>query len=294
MSNLLFKIPFGRRQVFNLIRNWAILNVLEKQASVHLRQKKPQLAVFTFDHGANIINLDGHYEAAELECIAAWLKKFNLNRGVAIDVGANIGNHTLYFRNLFSKVFAFEPDPLHFQLLRFNTRGSDGIICYNFGLSYKTACVPFTHENTRIVSGVNAIGADITIDVKALDDLPEISESHINLIKIDVEGHELQVLNGARKTIERNSPIILFEQHADEFKDDTSSVIECLRSMGYERFASVERAGRISSDIHSVFRIPATLIRLVATGYNYEVREFDFFDARFYQMLVAIPSGKGI
>ena len=259
-----------------------------------MRSAKPQLAVYAFDHGAHIINLDGHYEAAELECIAAWLAAHNLDTGAAIDVGANIGNHTLYFSKLFSKVFAFEPDPLHFQLLRFNTRDSAGVYCYNFGLSDRTAKAPFIHERTRIVSEVNAAEANMTIDLKAMDDLPEISASKITLIKIDVEGHELQVLNGAKKTIERNFPIIIFEQSADDFRNGTSSVIKCLKSIGYKRFASVERSGRSSSHLPRVLRIPFTFVRLVLTGYNYEIRELDVFEARFYQMLVAIPSGKGV
>ena len=91
-------------------------------ARKHVRDH-PQLAVLAFDHIGLCINLDGRYEKRTLDLIRNYLKSVisDLERSVALDIGANIGNHSVYFSDLFEEVFAFEPNPRTFALLRFNS-----------------------------------------------------------------------------------------------------------------------------------------------------------------------------
>ena len=61
------------------------------------------------------------------------LEKFDL----ILDVGANIGNHSLYFSNFSKQVFSYEPNPNTFELLKFNTKNLSNINIYNIGISNK-------------------------------------------------------------------------------------------------------------------------------------------------------------
>jgi hypothetical protein len=68
----------------------------------------------------------------------------------------------------------------------------------------------------------------------------------VGLIKIDVEGHEYEAISGAVQVISKNRPVILFEQHSNEFNtfDDSSKkstrTIELLKSLNYKKFAVIE------------------------------------------------------
>ena len=110
------------------------LNTLSQR---HVRRYR-QLAVFSFDYVSTAINIDGVYEIDELEVFFDWLislKPQNVFDGLALDIGANIGNHSLYFSDYFSTVLSFEPQPLTFELLQLNSRLANNIKCFNVGLS---------------------------------------------------------------------------------------------------------------------------------------------------------------
>ena len=76
-----------------------------------------QMAVFSSDHISHDINLDGIYEKDYLLTLINWLKEIQIDifNGVAIDVGANIGNHSVFFSKFFKKVYSFEPNPKTFK-----------------------------------------------------------------------------------------------------------------------------------------------------------------------------------
>ena len=80
------------------------------------------MAIFSFDHIGHKINLDGVYERNELDFLFEWLATHSPDvfNGTAIDIGANIGNHSLYLSNYFEKVVSFEPHPRTFKLLEIN------------------------------------------------------------------------------------------------------------------------------------------------------------------------------
>ena len=64
---------------------------------------------------------------------------------------------------------------------------------------------------------------------------PKITDK-IDLIKIDVEGHELNVLKGMEKTLKKFSPIIVFESQKKEIINGSSKVIDFLKSKKYNKF----------------------------------------------------------
>lgn len=129
----------------------------------------------------------------------------NLKGSVCIDVGANAG----YYSMLFSygnarKVYAFEPLQKEFKLLKMSTdiyAGKTDFHLENCGASDGHKGLQFTEEENRTGgSRINEAGLSTikTITIDSLD-IPSV-----DFMKIDVEGHEPQVLTGAKDTITRS------------------------------------------------------------------------------------------
>lgn len=198
----------------------------------------PQMAVFAFDYIGMQINMHGRYEKELLEDIQKFLDCSDFEfSGTCLDIGANIGNHAVFFSDLFDEIIAFEPNPRTYELLKFNTANRN-ITCNNFGLSDSKASLPFCQDSlnmgaSMIVAQGNEASATQLIEVEKLDDFAQVQEKNISLVKMDVEGHEAMAVKGARQTLQKNLPIILFEQGKSEIKSGTSETIELLRELGY-------------------------------------------------------------
>jgi FkbM family methyltransferase len=258
----------------------------------------PQLAIFSFDHIGLIINNEGRYENRHLLFILDYLKLVipYPNRSTALDIGANIGNHSVYFSEFFGSVYAFEPNPRTFALLKVNSEFAcfkKNIKCFNFGLSDSNGHLLFksNRSNTGGSTIVNASSKNTNdsvffIDVKRADDIEKLLESDISLIKIDIEGHELSALKGASEIIQKNKPIILFEQHTDNFVNGTSSVVDYLRELNY-KFFTIEQSFNFGDGF--IFKIFGIILRAIL-GYKLTLTETDYFKNRPYDMIVAVQN----
>jgi FkbM family methyltransferase len=154
---------------------------------------------------------------------------------VVVDVGANFGYFTCLAANRIGnsgagQVFALEPNPRLVALLRDNCR-------INWSMApVHILPVAAGADKCRAVISIPADGAanatlsdlsgdcdKVEIDVVALDEaLPE--GLAVNLLKIDVEGHELAVLRGAEKVIRRSpSPVIVMEWSAAQLREARTS-----------------------------------------------------------------------
>ncbi len=167
------------------------------------------------------------YELDLLEYI-----KSRFNGGAALDIGANIGNHSIFFSKfIFDKTFAFETNPTNFSLLsenkQINNIDDEKLLTYNVALSddhYQYINNDFVGNMGRsFITEGN--GESIT---KKLDDfdLPKI-----DFIKMDVEGHELKVLKGAINLINRDYPNIVLE--CNNYTDDFEKLNPYMISIGY-------------------------------------------------------------
>ncbi len=145
--------------------------------------------------------------------------------GAALDIGANIGNHTLFLSRVFGEVHAFEPNPAMIARLDANIAANDAshVRVHPFGLSDKNEFLHFaaaTNKNagsSRFVkNGANSMQK---LEVKRGDDiLKTLGIAKIDFIKIDVEGFEVPALNGLAETIAAHQPAVAFEFHPKDFE----------------------------------------------------------------------------
>lgn len=179
------------------------------------------------------------YEAALLKAVSPFLAPGEF----VVDVGANIGTHSVFWagENL-CKVLSFEPVKVSYDLLVENVRrnGLEHVVFpRNFGIgSLDTSAMIGDIDDGNLGATKIVIGGSGQIAVRKLDNLPEIRSNKVCLIKIDVEGMEIDVLEGATEMIERDRPIIVCECQDD---DSLSTVSGVLAEYGYdllERFNS--------------------------------------------------------
>jgi FkbM family methyltransferase len=158
-------------------------------------------------------NRGGHfYEQEELDVL---IRRFPLG-GTFVDIGANIGNHSLYFA-LFghaSRIIPFEPNPLAYRILLANIALNDlaavmDVSHIGIGLSDKEESGFGMQERKKNLGGAKMLEGEGTIEVHPADAL--LKDCTPSLIKIDVEGMEMKVLRGLRETLERAAPDIFVE-----------------------------------------------------------------------------------
>lgn len=172
------------------------------------------------------------YEADVLELLA----HIPVPEGhLVVDVGANIGNHTIFFAEFLDRpVVAVEPHPGNADLLEANLGLNN--------LRERTRVVrqPLwsEHEYLRLTqriagnSGTYAVAAGTDGDLTALT-LDEIGREgeRIGLVKIDTEGSEIDVLNGGRAVLQRDHPHICVEAHDGAAFQE---IAQTLAPLGYE------------------------------------------------------------
>jgi len=147
---------------------------------------------------------------------------------VVVDVGANVGFFTIKQMLQFGsrlKLIAFEPDPCTYERLKRNvnrirTRTDSDIRCVNRALDTHPGEAKFVRD-VSVESHV-ADGADdapgITVQLTTLDSVVEQEGiDRIDLLKIDVEGHEMKVLAGARQKALAMTENITLEYHQPHF-----------------------------------------------------------------------------
>lgn len=250
------------------------------------------MAIFSHDHIGHVINVEGRYEDDYLRAAFGWMSGFlkNMNELVALDIGANIGNHSVFFSRYFRGVHSFEPNPRTFELLKFNASQTDNVTPHRQGLSDADVVGTLRENPTNMGGTFIEIGAAdvpgkdgvslVTLDTFAADR----AFGPIGLIKIDTEGFEARILRGARGVIASNRPVIMFELSPSDFGSNGSDVVTLLSELGYE-FVSVERNFQFGES--RLGRYSGFLLRTLL-GEKLEVRPIERIAPAFYQMIVAV------
>lgn len=182
-----------------------------------------------------IITENNYYEAGDLNYICKEWRNGIIGRsiesGLVLDIGANIGNHTLFFCNECGAVFVhcFEPISSTRKVLEKNieiNHLSKRVRIHPVAAGSTSGRARITYyDKNNIGSTMLASEATGEIPIVSIDDL--VFAKEIKLIKIDVEGFELEVIKGCMKTIRSNHPYIMIEIR-EEFMAEIRALLEPL------------------------------------------------------------------
>ena len=208
------------------------------------------------DESAYLTGVSKDFEADTLATFTAvCAPRFNV-----LDIGANIGLTAIALGSVCSKgkVFAIEASPETFKYLQQNIAGCrlGNIVCENMAASSAPGELMLSHPRHFSAGGFisqkyRVVGHDhlrYSVHACPVDDyLDKIGVKRIDFIKIDVEGFELEVLRGARRTIERSKPIIYCEVN-----HWCLNVLQrvCLPDFIEEIFTFCPHVFAINSDLH--------------------------------------------
>jgi FkbM family methyltransferase len=185
-----------------------------------------------------------------------WIGKFSIN--TIIDVGANQGQFAEKILKVFPKgmLYCFEPLPDVFNQLRINFGDKKNVHLYNFGLGEKDEEVMiFNNEYSPSSSLLEMLDlhkknfnfavktSPKTISIKRLDEFEaELTQKPI-LIKIDVQGYEMQVLRGGEKVIEEAEIIIIETTFQQLYKDQPlfNDIYEYFTKRGFYYAGNIEQ-----------------------------------------------------
>lgn len=166
------------------------------------------------DRGVELsIHETGTYEKG----VVSFIEKYMDPKGMLIDVGANIGHLSIFTAVKFpeSKIHSFEPHPKTREILEFNIglNKCRNISVHSEALGNEVG-EAFIYDNWQVNrGGASLIVKDDTegsrVQLRPLDDCS--FQQHATILKIDVEGFELTVLEGAKALIQSNRPILIVE-----------------------------------------------------------------------------------
>lgn len=179
----------------------------------------------------------GEFCEIEWQLLAPYCKY----EGVVVEVGANIGAHTVNIAKAVGpggRVVAIEPQPIVFQSLCANLAlnsilNVDALNCACADTSRLLLMPPIDYGHPGNFGGVSLVetnaSSGLRVRCEPLDDLLQ-GFDRIDLIKIDVEGMELDVIAGASRVIQRFMPVLYVENDRPK---KSRQLIECLHALGY-------------------------------------------------------------
>ena len=184
--------------------------------------------------GGRGLDLYGEAKWSDLELLGQLLCAGD----VVIDVGANIGNHTVFYAKKVSPggvVYALEPQRITFEFLCANLvlNSLTNVIPMQVGVGETEGqlIVPMADPNVIQNFGAVKIEGHTIGDLVKIITLDTLELQRCNLIKIDVEGMEFQVLQGAEKTIRTCRPFLFVENNELEGSPKT---VQKLFDLGYK------------------------------------------------------------
>ena len=165
---------------------------------------------------------------------------------MAIDIGANKGLYSFLLSRIADTVKAFEPNPKMYSLL---SRGvPDNVETFQVALSNESGegelMIPI-HRNGRYSNQGGTLQPQKKFDGKTIarwpiwcERLDKYGFEGISFMKIDVEGFELEVLDGAKTTIAREKPNLLIEIDPNQNGVSLKEALKYIQELGYKTFVA--------------------------------------------------------
>src|ERR1700755_662703 len=172
----------------------------------------------------------------------SYLCKIIPEDAVTVDVGANCGLYTRQLARLSRQVHAFEPSQQMARLLRRTSAANVNV--HEMALSDHDgdAELFIPQDDDGPVHGLASLEARADPSTRVVSAhvpmarLDAVIDQDVAFVKIDVEGHELNVLNGAVELLERCQPVFLVEAEDRHRAEATRSVFEFFRDRSYRGF----------------------------------------------------------
>lgn len=179
---------------------------------------------------------------------------------IVVDIGANIGVHTIWLSRQVGPsglVVAVEPERNNFLILGLNQQINNikNIVTVRSALASTPAKGKLTAPRPSLMgqastqtSSVSSRSYSFNVDFETLDNIILAKNIHtVSAIKIDVEGAEVSVLQGAKKTIEEFGPRMVIEAHGDA---NLRSVKDLLKSMNMTIVSDTMATSRLDETRH--------------------------------------------
>jgi FkbM family methyltransferase len=224
------------RRLYKSDANTAVQFVEGREVDLYVMRSDPVVA--------REIIATREYEPHVTRCIKQCLRPGS----VFVDVGANVGFHTLLGARIVGdhgKVFALEPNPDNVKVLALNARhaGASNVKLYPFAAS--------ASEGLLSLMSIVSIGSTKGLtddDLRYLGDVQVVysvtldgllaRESRVDLVKCDVDGHDLQVMRGSLELLRRARPSVIAEFNPGTLRTfseaDPSAYVRLFLDAGYE------------------------------------------------------------
>ena len=235
-----------------------------------IQQIAPPYQLIATRHGTMLVNPNDIYMGQsflrygeccehEIQTLLQFLTHPQHLPGLAIEVGSNMGVHTIPLARALAAqnrtMLAFEPQPVIFQQLCANLalNGLMNVVARPYACSAQPGTVSFDPPDYRSPGNFGgAIMKSAVMKSTAMNSTAStaqivpcypldtfVHDAPVALIKIDVEGHELRVLQGAQGILTRSHPILYVE---NDRIDQSPALIEFLLTEGYRLWWHITRA----------------------------------------------------
>jgi FkbM family methyltransferase len=203
------------------------------------------------------------YEPSQTQIVKNYVKEGDS----VIDVGAHVGYYTLLLSQLVGKtgkVYAFEPDPKNFELLKKNieVNGFENVELIQKAVSNKTEIIKlYLGDEDRATNRIydaqlNDTKKSIEIKTISLDEY--IKDKKIDFVKIDVEGSELGVLKGMKSIFQENKQIKIITEFfpflIEKSGNKPKEILKELENLNFEMFEILYKESNEKIDVNNYLK----------------------------------------
>ena len=185
-------------------------------------------------------------------------------KSIIVDIGANVGSVSLPLAQNFnnSQIYSIEPTIYAFkklnQNINLNLNLKKRVKTFNYFVTFKKKKIKFVHSSWKLINDDEKHGIHKGILKKtsnriiSLDSLLKKNKKPVRLIKIDVDGYELEVLKSAEKTLKKEKPIIYFELAPYLYKEMGYTVDYLIKYIKKIEYSFYDENFKRVSDVKSV------------------------------------------
>ncbi len=178
-------------------------------------------------------------KANKLDAEMAYVSNLLKEKRRFLDIGANIGIYSFHFKDSFKSIDAFEPlKEISYRLEHFQ---NPSFKVHNCALSNKKGefKIYIPYLSGKAISSLASLekrNGDCEVRTIKVDKIDNYDFDDVDLIKIDVEGHEEYVIEGARNVIKKNMPILIVEIEQRHLKKKINEVFQSILKLNYDGF----------------------------------------------------------